>query len=331
MDNRLHIHRNALSKSDSAPVSSHFQTRPNAFQAKQPSQRPLTQTEIENQEFQQHKFEATKLEIQAKYGTITPLGQERLTVLQAKMSGLLQKRVENASSFGHSLTKIALKRPGTTPPPIQTKLTIGQPGDKYEQEADRVASQVVNQINAPAPQQSAQSQNIQREALPSEEDELMMKPEISTIQREEVPEEEEELQMKPMVQLAQLQATEQSLQSATSTLAYTQGAVIHRAPDLIIQLTQWHKKNLTNHYTKHSSDAGFAYKDEAAYGKAAIALVDSPPTSIQIKPMSTDPSKMVYYDNVTDSFAIVAGGNIITFFQPGRGNSSIGQKYFDKQ
>ncbi|NEO78022.1 MAG: DUF4157 domain-containing protein [Moorea sp. SIO4G3] len=32
---------------------------------------------------------------------------------------------------------------------LQAKLTIGQPGDKYEQEADRVACQVVKQINSP--------------------------------------------------------------------------------------------------------------------------------------------------------------------------------------
>ncbi|NJM61456.1 MAG: hypothetical protein HC849_16685 [Oscillatoriales cyanobacterium RU_3_3] len=32
---------------------------------------------------------------------------------------------------------------------IQPKLTIGEIGDKYEQEADRLASQVVEQINAP--------------------------------------------------------------------------------------------------------------------------------------------------------------------------------------
>ena len=33
---------------------------------------------------------------------------------------------------------------------VQPKLTIGAPGDKYEQEADRVAAQVVQRINAPA-------------------------------------------------------------------------------------------------------------------------------------------------------------------------------------
>jgi hypothetical protein len=34
-------------------------------------------------------------------------------------------------------------------PPLQPKLTIGQPGDQYEQEADTVARQVVDHINAP--------------------------------------------------------------------------------------------------------------------------------------------------------------------------------------
>ena len=56
---------------------------------------------------------------------------------------------------------------GTSRQPIQPKLTIGAPGDQYEQEADRVASQVVQQIHDP--------QAVQRLAMP-EEDELQMKP-----------------------------------------------------------------------------------------------------------------------------------------------------------
>ncbi|WP_218080062.1 hypothetical protein [Anthocerotibacter panamensis] len=39
---------------------------------------------------------------------------------------------------------------------LQAKLTFGQPGDAYEQEADRVAAQVVSQINAPQPIQQVQ-------------------------------------------------------------------------------------------------------------------------------------------------------------------------------
>ena len=39
---------------------------------------------------------------------------------------------------------------------IQTKLTVGEPGDKYEQEADTVAAKVVEQINSPKSQQPVQ-------------------------------------------------------------------------------------------------------------------------------------------------------------------------------
>jgi hypothetical protein len=85
------------------------------------------------------------------------------------------------------------------PVTIQPKLTIGQPGDKYEQEADQVASQVVNQINAPAPQQSGQGQTVQRDELPKEEEKLNMKPEVNSIQHDEVPKEDEKLNMKPEV------------------------------------------------------------------------------------------------------------------------------------
>lgn len=186
MKERLQIHKKADS-SASAPVRS-FQSRPFTDLAQPHSHKPLTQTKIENQELQQHKFKAKRLEIQAKHGTITPEGQEQLTVLQAKMNDLLHRRVEHASRFGHNFAKIAINRfdaslaqpiqPKLTirepqeslqepfidqrfPPRLETKplsmkgslptsktlvqpkLTIGQPGDKYEQEADRVAAQVV--------------------------------------------------------------------------------------------------------------------------------------------------------------------------------------------
>jgi len=42
---------------------------------------------------------------------------------------------------------------------VQAKLTVGEPGDKYEQEADAVARQVVDKINSPQPQQSVQRQS----------------------------------------------------------------------------------------------------------------------------------------------------------------------------
>ncbi|NEQ84567.1 MAG: DUF4157 domain-containing protein [Moorea sp. SIO2I5] len=52
---------------------------------------------------------------------------------------------------------------------LQAKLTIGKPGDKYEQEADRVARQVVQQINSPRiveeEVKGRPQQEIQRKAL----------------------------------------------------------------------------------------------------------------------------------------------------------------------
>lgn len=75
-----------------------------------------------------------------------------------------------------NLPNISVFPSGVTPQPspIQMKLTIGQPGDKYEQEADRLAADVVQQINAP------ENQQVQREAAP-EEEEVQMKPMVQRL------------------------------------------------------------------------------------------------------------------------------------------------------
>ena len=75
-------------------------------------------------------------------------------------------------------------------PRIQPKLTVGQPGDKYEQEADQVADQVMHSkgtsfgASMPEPQ-------VQRQPLEEEEEELQAKPLTDQItplvQREEEP------------------------------------------------------------------------------------------------------------------------------------------------
>ena len=107
--------------------------------------------------------------------------------------------------------------------PIQTKLTIGQPNDKYEQEADRVAEQVMRMpdprspsaaITRPAISPVVQrlctecDEKLQRQPLEEGEDEeKMMQPKriagLTTpiIQRQGIKSEEEEeeaLQMKPL-------------------------------------------------------------------------------------------------------------------------------------
>ncbi|MCB8764181.1 eCIS core domain-containing protein [Planktothrix agardhii] len=86
---------------------------------------------------------------------------------------------------------------------LQKKLTVGEAGDKYEQEADSVAEKVVKKINTPSGEQSTSGQGVQRQ----EEEDLQMKPDISSIQRQEG--EEEELQMKRDISSIQRQEGEE--------------------------------------------------------------------------------------------------------------------------
>lgn len=78
----------------------------------------------------------------------------------------IQTKTKRAGNIGHNFGNLAV---------IQPKLTIGEPGDKYEQEADNVAAQVVQRINTPESVSRKQEETIQRMDLP-DEDELMMKP-----------------------------------------------------------------------------------------------------------------------------------------------------------
>ena len=59
---------------------------------------------------------------------------------------------------------------------IQPKLTVGAAGDKYEQEADRVAAEVVDRINAPSPQATGEPQTVQRMGEADEELQMMRSP-----------------------------------------------------------------------------------------------------------------------------------------------------------
>jgi hypothetical protein len=124
--------RKQVDSSASTSEYSQLQLHNRGAKAQPHFHKPLSQTEIENQEFQQHKFEATKLQIQAKYGTLTPEGQEQLTILQAKMNGILQKREENASLYGHNFANIAVNRPDATPDTtsVQMQPTTGSTSEQ---------------------------------------------------------------------------------------------------------------------------------------------------------------------------------------------------------
>jgi hypothetical protein len=58
-------------------------------------------------------------------------------------------------------------------PVIQPKLEVGPVGDRYEQEADRVAAQVMKMPATPAPtaQRDAEGDAIQRDSLEEDEEE----------------------------------------------------------------------------------------------------------------------------------------------------------------
>jgi hypothetical protein len=186
--------------SNSKTSKSLDESRPFPLQAKPHSDLPPTQEDIENEAFQQHKHEATGLEVQAEYGTLPPERQQRLTVLQAKMADFWQKK-ESQERSGINLLEIPnlfAPRQPLAAQPIQAKLTIGEPGDKYEQEADQVAARVVNQINSPQTKPSSQGGTVQRDEIAEDEEKLNKKPLSDSIQRQELPEEDEEVKMKPL-------------------------------------------------------------------------------------------------------------------------------------
>ena len=66
--------------------------------------------------------------------------------------------------------------------PVQAKLTIGPANDHYEQQADQVADQVVEQINSPTIAQSPQEPSVNRQE-DTEETALQPQRQISTLQR----------------------------------------------------------------------------------------------------------------------------------------------------
>jgi hypothetical protein len=74
-----------------------------------------------------------------------------------------------------------------SPAGVQAKLSVGAPGDKYEQEADATANKV---MTMPAPEKE---KPVQREMASEEkEEEVQTKPLADGIQREMAPEEKEE-------------------------------------------------------------------------------------------------------------------------------------------
>jgi hypothetical protein len=103
---------------------------------------------------------------------------------------------------------------------VQTKLAVGPAGDRYEQEADRVADQVVSsQLSAIGGRRSAVSRQAE------EEEEVQTKPlaaSITPLVQRQAEEEEEEVQTKPLVQ-RQAEEEEEEVQTKALVQRRTDG------------------------------------------------------------------------------------------------------------
>jgi Domain of unknown function (DUF4157) len=112
---------NPPSQKKSSQVAAHLF----AVQAQQDSHEPPTPQEIENEAFNQNKLEAFGLQLKEQHGTITPVEQGKLGVLQAKMDDFWAQRLEGASRFAHNFANIPVHAPGQKlSAPIQHRLAI---------------------------------------------------------------------------------------------------------------------------------------------------------------------------------------------------------------
>ncbi|MBD2532526.1 hypothetical protein H6G97_24260 [Nostoc flagelliforme FACHB-838] len=163
------VQKSVFSSSSESENTSQLTSRGFRISPQNTSVAPKTQQDIEDQAFTEQKMEANQLQLEAKYGTLTAQGQERLTVLQAKMDGLLHSRYERASQFAHNIANISFHRPNTALP-IQTKPTVRLP---REQVAHQPQSKQLQRQSLPLMGQSSQVQQrmgsgvIQRKELDS--------------------------------------------------------------------------------------------------------------------------------------------------------------------
>ncbi|MBN3874428.1 hypothetical protein [Nostoc sp. JL33] len=114
-------------KSNSNPDTSIHNT-----QKVKDSNAALTQQyNIENQQYQQDRFEATKLKIQSKNNKnnmVTPQQQERSTVLQTKKTDLWRSSLEKADRYGHHLANVSVNSSYvSSQQPIQAKFECTVP------------------------------------------------------------------------------------------------------------------------------------------------------------------------------------------------------------
>jgi Domain of unknown function (DUF4157) len=157
--------------------SSQFAPRPN-IQAQQDSHKPPTQEEIENEAFEQKREKGSRFDHNFVNIPLHSPDREVSAPIQPLRGALRpqswQQSSEPAINGGMGWIQRAFPVTSAAPshpmPPFQAKLNIGQPWDKYEQEADRVAFQVVKQIGAPGSAKATLGRSLQRQSEPEDED-----------------------------------------------------------------------------------------------------------------------------------------------------------------
>lgn len=150
----------------------------------------------------------------------------------------LQTQLDRASRYGHNLGRMQARIQRSSA--IQPKLTIGQPGDKYEQEADRVADSVMA-MPAPTAQPKIQRQTEDEELQTKSSDSI---PPSIQLQAEE----EEQVQTKVDVLAPLLQrqeATQEEKQIQTKSIANSITPLIQRQPIAEEELVQTKADSIT--------------------------------------------------------------------------------------
>ncbi len=95
--------------------------------------------------------------------------------------------------IAHELTHVAQQ--GASPPSVQGKMTVNDPNDQYESEADKVADVVMNHPEDAGIQRQEEEEPIQAQEMPEEEEMVQaQEEEEEPIQAQEIPEEEEMVQ-----------------------------------------------------------------------------------------------------------------------------------------
>lgn len=101
---------------------------------------------------------------------------------------------------------------GFIAPAVQMKMTVNKPGDKFEQEADKMAAKVMRMPAPPAPAKEEKLQRKPEEKLQKKDEEKIQKAALPEDKVQKAPQVEEKLQKKEEERIQKAPASEEKLQ-----------------------------------------------------------------------------------------------------------------------